>query len=65
MSDWVMRKVKAREGSRREYVWEVECPTPPDEPTWDNDSRPDRCGCRRFPSEGKAARYIESKAGNG
>lgn len=59
---WEVQRVKAHEGSRREYVWEVRCPAPPDDPTWDNDFRPERCGCRRFPSEGKARRYVERMA---
>jgi len=57
---WILKRVPSREGSRRAFVWEVTCPYPPDEPTWENDfGRGMRCGCRRFPTEGKATRYLE------
>lgn len=63
MSEWQVAKVRAKirkGGKQREFIWEVTCPTPPPEPSWDNDFRPARCGCRRFPTEGKARRYVES-----
>lgn len=58
-SKWkIERKANIREGRRP--VWQVTCPLPPMELTWDNDfGRGMRCGCRRFPSEGKAIRYVE------
>lgn len=44
----------------RRPVWQVICPTPPPELTWDNDfGRGMRCGCQRFPTKGKATRYVE------
>lgn len=66
-ANWRIEKVRAkiREGGKqREFIWEVTCPYPPDEPTWDNDfGRGMRCGCRRFRTEGKAIRYVERMKG--
>jgi hypothetical protein len=62
MSKWRIDKVRAKiraGGKQREFIWEVTCPSTPPEPSWDNDFRPERCGCRRFPTEGKATRYVE------
>jgi hypothetical protein len=54
----IERKANIREGRRP--IWQVICPEPPVGLTWDNDfGRGMRCGCRRFPSEGKATRYVE------
>lgn len=62
-SGWQVRKVRAKirkGGKQREFIWEVTCPDNPPEPGWDDDFfRPERCGCRRFPTEGKATRYVE------
>lgn len=56
---WKIERVANRREGRRP-VWQVTCPETPDEPSWDNDfGRGMRCGCRRFPSEGKATRYVE------
>jgi hypothetical protein len=64
-AEWkIERKANIREGRRP--VWQVTCPQPPVELTWDNDfGRGMRCGCRRFPSEGKATRYVERMMGQG
>lgn len=63
MNGWKVAKVRAKErrwGKQREFIWEVTCPTPPPEPSWNNDfGRGNYCGCRRFPTEGKATRYVE------
>lgn len=56
---WEIKRVPNKREGRRP-VWQVTCPQPPAELTWDNDfGRGMRCGCRRFPSEGKATRYVE------
>lgn len=64
---WSIKKVPARirkGGKQRAFVWEVTCPAPPPELTWENDfGRGMRCGCRRFPTEGKATRYVERMEG--
>lgn len=60
---WTIRRVKSRAGSKRPFIWQVECPNPPEEPDWDNDFRPARCGCRRFRTKGKALRYVEKALG--
>ena len=58
VNGWTIeRKPNLREG--RHDVWWVTCPNDP-ELTWSNDfGRGMYCGCRRFPSEGKATRYVE------
>jgi hypothetical protein len=62
--DWKIERVPTRPGSRRAFVFKVTCPEPPMELTWDNDfGRGARCGCRRFPSKGKAERYVDSMKG--
>jgi hypothetical protein len=62
-AEWKVERVPARirpYGKQREFVWEVTCPHTPPEPSWENDfGRGQRCGCRRFPTEGKARRYVE------
>ena len=66
MNNWQIKKVRAKiraGGKQREFIWEVVCPESPDDPSWDNDFRPERCGCRRFPTEGKATRYVERMKG--
>lgn len=64
---WEIKKVRAKirnGGKQREFVWEVTCPETPAEPTWENDfGRGMRCGCRRFPTEGKATRYVDRMTG--
>lgn len=56
---WEIKQIPNRREGRRP-VWQVTCPLPPVDLTWDNDfGRGMRCGCRRFPSEGKATRYVE------
>lgn len=64
---WQVKRVRAKirkGGKQREVIWEVTCPTPPPEPGWDNDfGRGSHCGCRRFPTEGKAMRYVEHMEG--
>ena len=65
MNDWQIKKVRAKiraDGKQRKFIWEVTCPTPPPDPSWDNDfGRGQRCGCRRFPTAGKAERYVEKQ----
>lgn len=61
---WTVRKIKADSRSRREFVWSVECPYDVPEPSWENDfMRGYRCRCRRFPTQGKAERYVGKKTG--
>lgn len=63
MTGWKIEKVPAKKrngGKQREFIWEVTCPATPPEPSWENDfGRGQQCGCRRFPTEGKATRYVE------
>lgn len=62
--DWEIKRVPTRPGSRRAFIFEVTCPEPPMELTWDNDfGRGLRCGCRRFPTKGKAERYVDRMKG--
>jgi hypothetical protein len=58
MKLWKLERV-ANERARKGYSWQVTCPNPPAEMSWANDFRPARCDCRRFPTEGKAMRYIQ------
>lgn len=56
---WKIERIANRH-RRRPFVWQVTCPEPAVELTWDNDfGRGMRCGCRRFRTEGKATRYVE------
>lgn len=57
---WQVKRIANRREGKRPFVWQVICPEPAVELTWDNDfGRGMRCGCQRFPSEGKATRYAE------
>jgi hypothetical protein len=59
-SKWKVKRIANRRESKRPFVWQVICPETPPELSWDNDfGRGMRCGCRRFPTEGKATRYVE------
>jgi hypothetical protein len=64
---WVITKIPAKirkGGKQREFIWKVTCPFEVPEPTWENDfGRGMRCGCQRFPTEGKATRYVERMTG--
>lgn len=55
---WKVERIANRREGKRPFVWQVICPETPPELDWDNDfGRGMRCGCRRFPTEGKATRY--------
>lgn len=66
MSGWTLRKVaNDRPRARKAFSWIVTCPDIMPEPSWENDfGRGMYCGCRRFPTEGKATRYMERMQGN-